>query len=85
MAWHEFNESLGEWFLSYSHNPQAQTRPLYTPLAQCPLYTEPVESVLIDGRAYTIPAAVAGEMLRLHLEIQQGYKDGPASTNNLKQ
>ena len=28
VAWYEYNESLDAWFLAYSHNPKAKTRPL---------------------------------------------------------
>lgn len=37
-----------------------------------PVAQEPAESVLIDGVAYTIPAPVAAELLRLHIELRQG-------------
>src|SRR5690606_12987038 len=37
-----------------------------------PVAQEPTESVLIDGAAYTIPAPVAAELLRLYIELQQG-------------
>jgi hypothetical protein len=33
---------------------------------------EQTEKVLIDGTAYTVPAAVAIELLRLHIQIQSG-------------
>lgn len=29
VAWYEFNESVGAWFLAYSCNPKAKTIPLY--------------------------------------------------------
>ena len=38
-------------------------------LAATPAAEPDSESVLIDGTAYDVPAAVAGELLRLHLEI----------------
>lgn len=28
MAWYEYNADLDAWFLAYSHNPKAKTRPL---------------------------------------------------------
>lgn len=37
-----------------------------------PVAQEPTESVLIDDLAYTVPAPVAAELLRLHIELRQG-------------
>ncbi|THJ36198.1 hypothetical protein E8K88_02740 [Lampropedia aestuarii] len=33
---------------------------------------QPIESVLIDGTAYAVPAPVAAELLRLHLLLKEG-------------
>lgn len=51
----------------YLHDWHYEVRRLYT---SPPAQQEPTESVLIDGVAYVIPAAVAYELLHLHLQIE---------------
>jgi hypothetical protein len=50
---------------------RGRTAPVATPAE--------TESVLIDGIAYDVPAAVAGELLRLHLEILAATPAAPAA------
>lgn len=53
-AWFELNESLDAWFLAYSCNPKAKTRPLYTaPVPPVP----PVREPLTDAEIETIARA----------------------------
>lgn len=41
------------------------------------------ESVLIDGTAYDVPAPVAAEMLRLHIELRQAAPQQPSEAEHV--
>ena len=43
VAWYEYNGDLDAWFLAYSHNPKAKTRPLvFGDTAPQPVAREPL-------------------------------------------
>ena len=56
VAWYEYNGDLDAWFLAYSHNPKAKTRPLVfgdtapQPVAREPLTDEQREAIWQECR-----------------------------------
>jgi len=77
VAWFELNESLEAWFLAYSQNPKAKTRPLYTHPAPQAVPTGFVLVPVEPTEAMRNAAIIEQEHHRkVSLSL---YGDGPAS------
>ena len=88
VAWYEYNADLDAWFLAYSHNPKAKTRPLVfgdtTPQpAQAQAGAEPLTDEQIVGVMHSIPINAAPSYhiaFARAIEAAHGIKGGQHGT-----
>ena len=90
VAWYEYDGDLDAWFLAYSHNPKAKTRPLVfgdtapQPVAREPLTPERVKEI-VQGAGYDqcgIPDTERAAFINglRHGEREHGIKGGQHGT-----
>lgn len=83
VAWYEYNGDLDAWFLAYSHNPKAKTRPLVfgdtapQPVARESLTDGQIQDLLLCGNTTDEEM----RLIRIGWDAAGGIKGGQHGTD----